>query len=301
MRIVMEELGRCSYRNNMRRTHSWHITLISFLMALASPAAAAPQHVVSTFLCTDEYVYRLVPRDHIAALSFLAADRHPVVSTIVDKVVGIPLVHDSAEEILAHHPDAVVMYAGTQPRLHAQLKAAGVPIIDVGWSNSLAEIHRDALALGRALGAEALAKEMLEHMDRKLAAAKSSGAPVRTLIYEPNGYVTSNPVTDEILKSAGLVDVAGEMGMTRAGMIPVEAVIARPPQLLLLSNTDPRPSLANLVQHHPAFQALTARTAIVPVSLKALACPGPWAADVTRTLVEAREKARALARTHGEP
>jgi iron complex transport system substrate-binding protein len=285
----------------MRRTHSWHITIVSFLMVLASPAAAAPQHVVSTFLCTDEYVFRLLPRDRIAALSFLAADRHPVVSTIVDKVAGIPLVHDSAEEILAQHPDAVVMYAGTQPRLHAQLRAAGVSIIDAGWSNSLAEIHRDALTLGRALGAEDQAKVLLANMDRKLAAGKSSGAPIRALIYEPNGYVSSGPVTDEILKGAGLVDVAGEMGMTRSGMIPVEAVIARPPQLLLLSNADPRPSLANLVQHHPAFQALASRTAIVPVSLKALACPGPWAADVVPVLTQAAEAARTLARTHGEP
>ena len=292
----------------MRRMHSWHITMLSFslafflafLPAMASPAAAAPRHVVSTFLCTDEYVYRLLPRDHIAALSFLAADRHPVVSTIADKVDGIPLVHDSAEEVLAHNPDAVVMYAGTQPRLHAQLKAAGVPIIDAGWSNSLAEIRRDALALGRALGVEVNARRLLADMDRRLASAKPSGPPVRTLIYEPNGYVSSGPVTDEILRRAGLVDVAGEMGMTRSGMIPVEAVVADPPQLLLLSGADPRPSLANLVQHHPAFATLT-RTEIVPISLIALACPGPWSADVVRPLARAREKARALAQAHGEP
>jgi iron complex transport system substrate-binding protein len=300
MRIVMEELGCCSYRNNMRRTHSWHITIVSFLMALASPAAAAPRHVVSTFLCTDEYVFRLLPRDRIAALSFLAADRHPVVSTIADEVADIPLVHDSAEDVLARNPDVVVMYAGTQARLHAQLKAAGVPIIDAGWSNSLAEIRRDALALGRALGVEARAQALLADMDRRLTSAKPSGSPIRTLIYEPNGYVSSGPVTDEILRRAGLVDIAGEMGMTRSGMIPVEAVVAAPPQLLLLSGADPRPSLANLVQHHPAFATLT-QTAIVPVSLKALACPGPWSADVVPALAQAAEAARALARTHDGP
>jgi len=296
----MAELGGYCYRNNMRHVHSWHITILSFFLATASPAMAAPQHVVSTFLCTDEYVYRLLPRDHIAALSFLAADRHPVVSTIADKVNGIPFVHDSAEEVLARNPDAVVMYAGTQARLHAQLKAAGIPIIDAGWSNSLAEIRRDALALGRALGVEVNARRLLADMDRRLASAKPSGPPVRTLIYEPNGYVSSGPVTDEILQRAGLVDIAGEMGMTHSGMIPVEAVVAEPPQLLLLSGADPRPSLANLVQHHPAFATL-ARTAIVPVSLKALACPGPWSADVVPALVRAGEKAHALARAHGRP
>jgi len=285
----------------MRRVHSWHITLISFALVFASQAAAAPRHVVSTFLCTDEYVYRLLPRDHIAALSFLAADRHPVVSTIVDKVGGIPLIHDSAEEVLAHNPDAVVMYAGTQARLHAQLKQAGVRIIDAGWSNSLAGIRRDALALGRALGVEARAQSLVDDMDRTLAAARSSGQPVRTLIYEPNGYVTSNSVADELMRNSGLVEVAGETGMTRSDMIPVESVIARPPALLLLTAEDERPSLANLVQHHPAFESLAFKTLIANISLRALACPGPWSVQVAPELTRLGDKARALARARGEP
>ncbi|HEX3674841.1 MAG TPA: hypothetical protein VHU87_11245, partial [Rhizomicrobium sp.] len=68
------------------------------------PARAAPQHVVSVNICTDEYVYRLLPRGRIAALSFLAADRHPVISTIVDKVKGYPLVRANAESVIALHP-----------------------------------------------------------------------------------------------------------------------------------------------------------------------------------------------------
>jgi iron complex transport system substrate-binding protein len=285
----------------MRPWSSRHSALLVAVLMISHAAAAAPQRVVSTFLCTDEYVFRLLPRDRIAALSFLAADRHPVVSTIVDRVGGIPLVHDSAEEILAHNPDAVVMYAGTQPRLHAQLKQAGVRVIDAAWSNSLAGIRRDALALGRALGTEARAQALVDDMDATLAAAKSSGPSVRTLIYEPNGYVTSNAVTDELLRNSGLVDVAGETGMTRSDMIPVESVIARPPGLLLLTDADARPSLANLVQHHPAFESLASRTLIANISLKPLACPGPWSVQVAPELTRMGEKARTLARARGEP
>jgi len=270
-------------------------------LALVSAASAEPRRVISTFLCTDEYVYRLVPRDHIAALSFLAADRHPVVSTIVDKVAGIPLVHDSAEEVLSLHPDAVVMYAGTQERLHAQLRAAGISIIDAGWSNSLADIRRDALTLGRALGEEQRARALVAGMDDKLAIAKAPGAPLRTLIYQPNGYASSGPVTEEILARAGLVDVAAEMGMTRSGEIPVELVVADPPQLLLLSAADPRTSLATLELHHPALQTLSGRTAIAAISLTPLACPGPWSADVLRPLLAAADEARQLARRHSGP
>ena len=285
----------------MRLLHGWHVAAFAVALLLAPTASAAPQRVVSTFLCTDEYVFRLLPRDRIAALSFLAADRHPVVSTIVDEVAGIPLVHDSAEEVLARNPDAVVMFAGTQLRLHAQLRAAGVRIVDANWSTSLAGIRRDALALGRALGAEARARALIDAMDRALGAVPRTNTPVRTLIYEPNGYVESGPVTDEIMKGAGLIDVAGEIGLTRSGLIPVEAVVAKPPELLLLSGSDPRPSLSNRMLHHPALRSLASRTLIAPVSLKPLACPGPWTTDAAPTLARLGGEARALARARGEP
>src|SRR5580692_11686920 len=99
------------------------------VLLLCPPALAAQQRVVSTFLCTDEYVFRLVPREHIAALDYLAADTHPVVSTIADKVKGIALIHPSTETVLTLKPDLVVFYQGTLPRLREHLIEAGVPIV----------------------------------------------------------------------------------------------------------------------------------------------------------------------------
>lgn len=280
----------------MRFAHGWPITIAAVACMLATPLPAAPKRVVSGFLCTDEYVFRLLPRDHIAALSFLSADRHPVVSTIADRVKGIPLVHASAEEILARRPDAVVLYAGTEPRLHAQLASAGVPVIDVEWASSLADIRRITLKLGHALGEDGRAHSLVEAMDAKLLVSVAQRSPVSTLIYEPNGYATSDRVTDEILAAAGLEDVAARSGATRSGTIPVEAVVASPPQLLLFNASDAsRPSLAGLVLRHPALDALAARVKIAHVSLTPLLCPGPWSVDVLPQLESLGREARALA------
>ena len=60
------------------------LALACGLLFFANSAAAAPQRIVSTNVCADEYVFRLVPRGRIAALSFEAGDRKPVVSTIAD-------------------------------------------------------------------------------------------------------------------------------------------------------------------------------------------------------------------------
>src|SRR5581483_12332999 len=159
----------------MRFMHASHVLAIFFAGLCAAQAAiAAPQHIVSAEVCTDEYVFRLLPRDRIAALSYLAADRHPVVSTIVDRVKGIPLVHENAEEILSHHPDLVVTYQGVDQKLHALLQAAGVPVLDVPWANSLADVRAVTRMLGDAFGERARAEALLREMDAKLAAARAA-------------------------------------------------------------------------------------------------------------------------------
>jgi iron complex transport system substrate-binding protein len=282
----------------MRAKHSWVVGLVAITFAFAPRSFAAPPRVVSTFLCTDEYVFRMVPHDNIAALSFLAADTHPVVSTIRDRVKGMTLIRPDTETVLNLKPDLVVIYEGTNPRLHAHLKEIGTPILDVPWANSIADIRRITTMLGEKLGARDRAAEMLKRMDADLAHAKAHAAhpPVRTLIYEPNGYATVGGVTEEILQAAGLRNMAPEFKVGRTGAISVEAVIAAHPDLLLLNGEAAR-SRADLVLRHPALRALSGHRLIKWVSLTPLLCPGPWSAQVAEPLAELGRKARLTAQT----
>lgn len=175
-------------RVNMRSKHARY-ALVLLAALLVGPASAAPQHVVSTFLCTDEYIFRLLPRQRIAALSFLAGDTNPVVSTIVDQVKGIRLIHPEAEEIVTLKPDLVVMYEGTNPRLHAILDEIHIPVLDVPWATSLKDVRRVTTLLGERLGEPERARALIAEMNASLKrAAENAAKPaVRTLIYEPNG------------------------------------------------------------------------------------------------------------------
>jgi iron complex transport system substrate-binding protein len=292
------QVGCGFYSGNMHKTHGWAVCAVWWLLCAGTPALSAPQHVVSTFLCTDEYVFRLLPRERIAALSFEAGDRNPVVSTIADRVSGIAMIRPSTETVLDLSPDLVVMYAGTKPELHAHLEKIGVPILDVPWANSLADVRKITAMLGERLGARDRAAELIEEMDSKIAAARA-GAPrpaVRALIYEPNGYVTGDGVTDEILQLSGLVSAAPGLAQTRLGTLPIETVIASAPELLILSGSvETRNAHANLVQHHPALAALGNRTFTAWAPLTPLLCPGPWSLDAAATFEELGRKARALA------
>ncbi len=270
------------------------------MLACALPAAAAPpQRVVSTFLCTDEYVFRLVPRARIAALSFEAGDHNPVVSTIAGKVSGIAGIRPSAETVLDYRPDLVVMYAGTNPRLHAQLSSIGIPILDVPWANSLADIRRVTRMLGERLGARDKANSLLADMDRTLATAKAHAPspPVTALLYEANGYASAGSFADELMAIAGLKDVAPSLGLNRLDRVPLEAVVASPPELLIM-NGDPevRDAEGNLILHHPALAALKDRTLIAWRPFRTLLCPGPWSAEAATSFAELGIKAHALAR-----
>jgi iron complex transport system substrate-binding protein len=282
----------------MRRLYILLAALVYFSISISAPALAAPQRVVSTFLCTDEYVFRLVPRDRIVALSYEAVDRRPVVSTIADAAQGIHVIRPSTETVLALKPDLVVMYAGTNPRLHLNLRKLGVPILDVPWANSLADVRATARMLGDKLGAPDRAGALLAEMDRKIAAARARAPrpPVRAILYEPQGYASAQGVTDEVLRLAGAANAAPAQAMTRTGQLPVEAVIAAAPELLILGGEERSGSArAYAILHHPALRALDGRTYMEFVSLTPLLCPGPWSIDSAETLGNLALRARALA------
>jgi iron complex transport system substrate-binding protein len=280
----------------MRLAHSWHVVLTAALLAVAGPATAAPQHVVSLLVCTDEYVFRLLPKERIAALSYLAADRHPVVSTIADRVRGIPLIRQNAESVLALHPDLVVTYQFVNQKLHDILNAAGIPVYDMPWATSFDSIRKITRHLGDRLGERDRADSLILEMDKKLAAAhaRAPSPPVATLIYEPNGYVTADGVTNEILSNGGMRNAGPGMHQARNGTVAVEMIAAEPPDLLILNDSrEAGPAHADLLLRHPALAALKGHTTVAHLSLTPLLCPGPWSADAAGPLAALALQARA--------
>jgi iron complex transport system substrate-binding protein len=264
-------------------------------LAPTSAAPAASERIVSISVCTDEYVFRLVPRGRIAALSFLAGDRHPVVSTIADRVKGIRLIRQTAEEVLAARPDVVVMDEGAQARVRAILNDARIRIVDVPWVSDFAGVRKTTRDLARALGAVDAGERLLAEMDSRLATARANAPKpaVRALIYEPNGYTVAGGITDAVMGESGLVNAAYGMRLTRQGTIPVEAVIASAPELLILgAQAGQSDSRARQVQLHPAFAALEGRTHRTWLSTTPLLCPGPWSAAAAADFVRAARAAR---------
>jgi iron complex transport system substrate-binding protein len=264
------------------------LLLVLLLCAGLARATEPPQRVVSLNLCTDQILLALLPRERIAMLSQLAADR--TLSWAAARAEGIARFDGSVERIVQLDPDLVL--TGSQASLSsaAVLKRLGYRVETIAMPEtiaaSLAFIEQTAILLGEA-GAGA---ELSRDTARRLAAVRTAmaGRPrALGLIYLPNGLSPgAGTLKDELLTLAGWRNLARERGITGYGTLPLEDLVSHSPQAVLFDAVDlEHASLAQQLLRHPALSRhVPSRT--VPTA--SWICGGPQIA----------EAAEALARLH---
>jgi len=241
------------------------------LLLLAWPAQAT--RVVSLNLCTDDYLVLLAP-DDVAALSPLAAD--PSLSVVAEAARAMPWVRADAEAVLTLHPDLVLAGPYGAATTVAALQRHGLRVERTGLPRDFAAIRAETRRLAWVLGVPARGEALLAAMDARLAAIRLR-PPIRALYLEPRGYtVGPRSLEDAVLRAAGLAN-AGAGG--RPGL---EAIVADPPQLLVVEQAPKFPSLATELLQHPALAGIPRRS--VPPAL--LACGGPWTARAVELLAQ---------------
>jgi iron complex transport system substrate-binding protein len=94
---------------------------------------------------------------------------------------------------------------------------------------------------------------------------------------------------DELLRLAGWRNLAAELGLRADGRLPLEAVLAGQPDLLVLDGAaNDNPSRATDFVNHHALVALAGRARLASVPLRHSICAGPDNIEVLRRLAEAR-------------
>ena len=88
--------------------------------ALAAPAGAAPERIVSINLCTDLLLMLLADPEQIASVSFLASE--PQSSAMVAESVAYPANYGRAEEVFLMDPDLVPAGWPIRPRMWIRLR-----------------------------------------------------------------------------------------------------------------------------------------------------------------------------------
>lgn len=272
------------------------LALAALLLVLPATAAAKPVRVVSLNLCIDEILIDLVERERIAGLSHLAGD--PAMTSRWAEMRRLPLVHGSAEEVLALDPDLVLAGEGSTPATVGMLERLGRRVVKITMASSLAEIRTAVAAVADAVGEPERGRALVAGFDRRLAEAGArqvTPAPSAVAIQINSLTSGQGSLLDEVVTAAGLHNKARDLeaqgALGPAQRLPLETLLTDPPDLIVLANAagDYRTVLADNLRH-TAFQKLVAERPSIHLPLRTWLCGIPSIAGTVERLAAARSQ-----------
>lgn len=257
----------------------------SFVAAGTSAEANQPQRIVSLNLCIDQLLVDLVSRDRIVAVSYLATDR--TLSVNASKLHGLRQLRGTAEEVLSLNPDLVIAGEYTTGPTVDLLKRLGVKVLVVPLASDFAGMKETLRVLGEATGVPKRAEDLIAEFDTRLSEARSL-VPARptAIAYQANSLASgSGTLLDAALEAAGYRNIARDIKLGPAGRLPLEELVAAPPDLIVLANApnDFKTILADNLRH-PAFTWLLERRAHVHLPMPLWMCATPRLADAVELL-----------------
>jgi len=210
------------------------LVLLGERAAAAPPSHARPERIMSLKVCTDELLLDLVPTSRIASITFLS--REPASLRVWPQGARIPVNHNTAEEILAVHPDLILTDTFTPPALKPLLAKTGARVVEVPPAENFAQIRANVRLVARAVGEEKKGEVLIARMDSELAELKAHrprGAP-SVAEWGEGGYVPgTGGLFDALLRAAG----ARNIEKRRFRYYDVESLLAARPDFLVYGDT----------------------------------------------------------------
>jgi len=258
------------------------------LLATAMPTLAdgpPARRIVSSNLCADRLVLQLADRENVVSVSHFAAD--PTASTVADLASGIPVNLGNAEDIVALHPDIVVMGAFNSHLAATMLRALGIRVHILPTAESIKAARAAIRDLALDLGVPERGERMIADMDVRLNALPHRARPVRAAVYQAGGWSAGRgTMADDLFARIGFTNLADEAGIVGFGALPLETLEASSPELIVFENMgdDGPPSVAADLLRHPALSRGIRR---VSVPMRLWACPDPALVDAAALIAGA--------------
>jgi iron complex transport system substrate-binding protein len=241
---------------------------------------AKPQRVVSLNLCADQLLMELLKPSSLVGITQLASDASASFS--YKKASNFHQHNDRIEEVMALKPDLIVAGAFTSTATNQMLDRLGYKVVKLGLPKAVDDIIQQIAFLGEQVGQSQRANKLIKTMRDEITALESGdqAAPaLRAVVYYANGFSAGKEtIVNEILRLAGLKNIAAETGMAYIAPLSLESLLASNPDVLLLgrldANTD---SLAHQVLQHDAIEKLSALEHVQKISVpdRYWSCAGP--------------------------
>ncbi len=205
---------------------------------------APAQRIVSLSPSTTELLFAIGAGDRVVGRTRWCAD--PPEALAVESV-GDGL-DPNVELIVARRPDLVVFYrSGMNDAAIAQLERLGIATASVQL-DGLADLTRAALLLGRLTGDSARADTLVRVFEQELSAVSTpplaDAASVLILAWDnPPIVIGSASFLSEIVSHAGARNAFADLEHP-SGSVSLEAIAARAPEVVLLTEGDAEPAFA---------------------------------------------------------
>ena len=250
--------------------------------------AIGPRRVISLDYCADQYLLKLADREQIAGLS---TNAHKTFSYERARARGLPRVVPRAEDILIRRPDAVIRTYGGGPNAVSLLERAGIPVIQVPYAATLADIETAIANTSRELGHPTRGQALIASMRTALAPAKRHDqAKTQTVLYVTSrGAVAgSGTLIDTLIVRAGLKNFQSAYGWTS---LPLERLAVEAPDLIAAGFFDSNEMYTDrwTPSNHPVARRRFRQSPTI-------AMPGAWTACSSWSLIEAYEALKRAAR-----
>jgi iron complex transport system substrate-binding protein len=241
---------------------------------------AKSQRVVSLNLCADQLLMALLEPEQLVGITQLASD--PAASYLYEQASQFHQHNGRIEEVMALKPDLVIAGTFTAQPTNQLLEELGYKVIKLGLPSTMDDIFQQIIFLGEQVGRKQRASELILTMRNELATlalARQNTPPLRAVVYYANGFSAGNKtIVNEILKQAGLKNIAAELHLDYIAPLSLEALLASHPDVLLLGRLDDNTdSLAHQVLRHNAIDRYTALKQVTKVMVpdRYWSCAGP--------------------------
>ena len=239
---------------------------------------------VSLNPCTDAILVEVADPSQILALSHYSRDPD---SSSIDPAIAaqFSVTSGTVEEVVALKPDLVLSSVFLAPATRSALDDLGFRTETFGIANDPAQSYSQIRRLAALTGHEDRGEALIARIEAALNAnsAPTGAAPISTVLWQPGEIVPGEPtLATTLMRHAGLTSHSAEMGLGQADYLPLEQVIASPPQLLLVAGN-------SRGQRHPALVQLEGMR-VEPLDPALLYCAGP-------TIIRAVQRLGAIRRS----
>jgi len=255
--------------------------------------AAKPQRVMSLYLCADQLLLALLPRERIASISYLATDA--TISYYHKAARGLPVNYGLAEQAIAARADLIL----TGPFAHRSqielLRRLGLNVRSVGYPNSFAAVRQELRDIAALIGTEAAAEKLIADMDARLARVAPAPArrPLGAIFLGGSATIGKGEFVGEVMARAGFDNLAEKIGIVGVAPLDMEILLAHEPDLLIVgSSWDGRASIASSRLSHPALRDAFAGKHLGQMPEHLWTCAGHWSVEAVELLVAQRPEAR---------